>query len=52
MSSCVAGVGGRLQLDRFGTYDVFEFTLTGDQMARIAAMDTGTFVFFDHATRR
>jgi 2,5-diketo-D-gluconate reductase A len=29
-------------------YDVFDFTLTGDQMARIAALDTGASVFFDH----
>jgi 2,5-diketo-D-gluconate reductase A len=29
-------------------YDVFGFTLTGDQMARIAALDTGESVFFDH----
>ena len=29
--------------------DVFDFELTGDEMARIAAMDTGTTLFFDHA---
>ena len=28
--------------------DVFDFTLTGDEMARIAAMDTGATLFFDH----
>ncbi len=28
--------------------DVFDFELTDDQMARIAAMDTGTTLFFDH----
>ena len=28
--------------------DVFDFTLTDDQMARIAAMDTGATLFFDH----
>jgi 2,5-diketo-D-gluconate reductase A len=28
--------------------DVFDFTLTSDQMARIAAMDTGGTLFFDH----
>jgi hypothetical protein len=28
--------------------DVFEFTLTDDEMARIAAMDTGATLFFDH----
>lgn len=28
--------------------DVFDFTLTDDQMARIAALDTGTTLFFDH----
>jgi 2,5-diketo-D-gluconate reductase A len=29
-------------------FDVFGFTLTGDEMARIAAMDTGASIFFDH----
>jgi 2,5-diketo-D-gluconate reductase A len=29
--------------------DVFDFELTGDQMARIATMDTGATLFFDHA---
>jgi 2,5-diketo-D-gluconate reductase A len=29
-------------------YDVFDFALTGDQMGRIAALDTGASVFFDH----
>jgi 2,5-diketo-D-gluconate reductase A len=29
--------------------DVFDFELTDDEMARIAAMDTGTTLFFDHA---
>ena len=28
--------------------DVFDFTLTADEMDRIAAMDTGTSLFFDH----
>lgn len=28
--------------------DVFAFTLTDDEMARIAALDTGTTLFFDH----
>jgi len=28
--------------------DVFDFTLTDDEMARIAAIDTGTTLFFDH----
>jgi 2,5-diketo-D-gluconate reductase A len=28
--------------------DVFDFILTDDQMARIAAMDTGATLFFDH----
>ncbi|WP_211346659.1 aldo/keto reductase [Actinokineospora cianjurensis] len=28
--------------------DVFDFTLTDDQMARIATLDTGTSQFFDH----
>jgi 2,5-diketo-D-gluconate reductase A len=28
--------------------DVFDFTLTDDEMARIAAMDTGASAFFDH----
>lgn len=28
--------------------DVFDFELTGDEMARIAEMDTGTSLFFDH----
>jgi len=28
--------------------DVFDFTLGDDDMARIAAMDTGTSMFFDH----
>ena len=29
--------------------DVFDFELGDDEMARIAAMDTGTTLFFDHA---
>jgi hypothetical protein len=29
--------------------DVFDFELTDDEMACIAAMDTGTTLFFDHA---
>jgi 2,5-diketo-D-gluconate reductase A len=28
--------------------DVFDFELTGDQLARIAGLDTGTTLFFDH----
>jgi 2,5-diketo-D-gluconate reductase A len=28
--------------------DVFDFALTGDQMAEIAELDTGTTLFFDH----
>lgn len=28
--------------------DVFDFELTGEQLARIAAMDTGVSLFFDH----
>ena len=28
--------------------DVFDFTLTDDQMAEIATMDTGVSLFFDH----
>ena len=28
--------------------DIFDFTLTDEQLARIAAMDTGTTLFFDH----
>ncbi len=28
--------------------DIFDFTLTDEQMAAIAAMDTGTSLFFDH----
>jgi len=28
--------------------DVFDYTLTDDEMARIAAMDTGASLFFDH----
>ena len=31
-------------------FDVFGFTLTDDDMARIAALDTGASVFFDHRT--
>jgi 2,5-diketo-D-gluconate reductase A len=31
-------------------FAVFDFTLTEDEMARIAALDTGTSVFFDHRT--
>jgi 2,5-diketo-D-gluconate reductase A len=31
-------------------FDVFGFTLTDDEMARIAALDTGASVFFDHRT--
>ena len=29
--------------------DVFDFELTDDEMARIAAIDTGATLFFDHA---
>ena len=28
--------------------DVFDFALTDDEMARIAAMDSGASLFFDH----
>ena len=28
--------------------DVFSFELTGEEMTRIAAMDTGASLFFDH----
>jgi 2,5-diketo-D-gluconate reductase A len=28
--------------------DVFDFQLTEDEMTTIAAMDTGTSLFFDH----
>lgn len=28
--------------------DVFDFALSDDEMARIAAMDTGTTLFLDH----
>ena len=28
--------------------DVFDFELTDDEMTRIAAMDTGASLFFDH----
>jgi hypothetical protein len=28
--------------------DVFDFVLSDDEMARIAAMDTGASLFFDH----
>ena len=28
--------------------DIFDFTLTDDELARIAAMDTGATLFFDH----
>jgi diketogulonate reductase-like aldo/keto reductase len=28
--------------------DIFDFDLTDDEMARIAALDTGTSLFFDH----
>ncbi len=28
--------------------DVFDFTLTDDQMTQIATLDTGTSQFFDH----
>lgn len=28
--------------------DVFDLQLTDDEMGRIAAMDTGTTLFFDH----
>jgi 2,5-diketo-D-gluconate reductase A len=28
--------------------DVFDFELTDDEMTRIAALDTGASVFFDH----
>ena len=29
-------------------FEVFDFQLTDEEMARIAAMDTGASVFFDH----
>jgi 2,5-diketo-D-gluconate reductase A len=29
-------------------FDVFDFRLTGEQMARIATLDTGSSLFFDH----
>jgi 2,5-diketo-D-gluconate reductase A len=29
-------------------FDVFDFELTDDEMSRIAAMDTGASLFFDH----
>ena len=28
--------------------DIFDFDLTAEQMARIAALDTGASLFFDH----
>lgn len=28
--------------------DIFDFTLTDDEMARIATLDTGASLFFDH----
>jgi 2,5-diketo-D-gluconate reductase A len=31
-------------------FDVFDFTLTDDEMARIGTLDTGASVFFDHRT--
>ncbi len=31
-------------------FDVFDFTLTDDEMARINGLDTGASVFFDHRT--
>jgi 2,5-diketo-D-gluconate reductase A len=31
-------------------FDVFDFTLTDDEMARIDGLDTGASVFFDHRT--
>ena len=31
-------------------FDVFDFTLTDDEMARIATLDTGSTLFFDHRT--
>jgi 2,5-diketo-D-gluconate reductase A len=33
-------------------FDVFDFELTDEEMARIAAMDTGTTLFFDHRDPR
>jgi 2,5-diketo-D-gluconate reductase A len=29
-------------------FDVFDFSLTDHEMTRIAAMDTGASLFFDH----
>ncbi|MDP4510207.1 aldo/keto reductase [Nonomuraea sp. G32] len=29
-------------------FDVFDFELTDDQMSRIAALDAGSSLFFDH----
>jgi 2,5-diketo-D-gluconate reductase A len=31
-----------------GVFDVFDFELTDQEMARMAAMDTDTTLFFDH----
>ena len=31
-------------------FDVFDFTLTDEEMARVATMDTGATAFFDHRT--
>ena len=31
-------------------FAIFDFTLTDDEMARIATMDTGESLFFDHRT--
>jgi 2,5-diketo-D-gluconate reductase A len=29
-------------------FDIFDFELTGEEMTRIAGMDTGASLFFDH----
>ena len=29
-------------------FDIFDFTLTNDQMAQIATLDSGHSLFFDH----
>ncbi len=29
-------------------FDIFDFELTDDQMTRIAGLDTGASLFFDH----